>query len=54
MSAAGEIKGINPPDIRLRKGQTPLVCLTAYTTPVARLLDRHCDIVLVGDSVGMV
>ncbi|TIR83567.1 MAG: 3-methyl-2-oxobutanoate hydroxymethyltransferase, partial [Mesorhizobium sp.] len=54
MSAAGEIKGMTPPDIRSRKGQTPLVCLTAYTTPVARLLDRHCDIVLVGDSVGMV
>ncbi|ESY63785.1 3-methyl-2-oxobutanoate hydroxymethyltransferase [Mesorhizobium sp. LNHC252B00] len=32
----------------------PLVCLTAYTTPVARLVDPHCDVVLVGDSVGMV
>lgn len=32
----------------------PLVCLTAYTTPIARLVDRHCDLVLVGDSVGMV
>jgi 3-methyl-2-oxobutanoate hydroxymethyltransferase len=31
-----------------------LVVLTAYSTPVARLVDRHCDIVLVGDSVGMV
>lgn len=31
-----------------------VVCLTAYTTPVARLVDPHCDIVLVGDSVGMV
>jgi 3-methyl-2-oxobutanoate hydroxymethyltransferase len=37
-----------------RKGGTPLVCLTAYTTPVAALADKHCDIVLVGDSVGMV
>jgi len=37
-----------------RKGGTPLVCLTAYTTPVAALADAHCDIVLVGDSVGMV
>lgn len=36
------------------KGGTPLVCLTAYTTPMARLVDEHCDIVLVGDSVGMV
>lgn len=43
-----------PPDIRARKGQTPLVCLTAYTTPVAQMADAHCDVVLVGDSVGMV
>src|SRR5262249_40780996 len=32
----------------------PLVSLTAYTTPIAKLVDAHCDIVLVGDSVGMV
>lgn len=43
-----------PPDIRARKGGVPLVVLTAYTTPVARLVDAHCDIALVGDSVGMV
>jgi 3-methyl-2-oxobutanoate hydroxymethyltransferase len=43
-----------PPDIRARKGGTPLVVLTAYSTPVARLVDAHCEIVLVGDSVGMV
>ncbi|MGX8009654.1 3-methyl-2-oxobutanoate hydroxymethyltransferase [Mesorhizobium sp. ORM8.1] len=54
MSATGETKAMTPPDIRTRKGQTPLVCLTAYTTPIARLVDPHCDIVLVGDSVGMV
>jgi len=30
------------------------VCLTAYTAPVAELLDEHCDLLLVGDSVGMV
>lgn len=41
-------------DIRARKGGEPVVCLTAYTTPVAELVDRHCDLVLVGDSVGMV
>jgi 3-methyl-2-oxobutanoate hydroxymethyltransferase len=33
---------------------TPLVCLTAYTTPVAKALDAHCDLILVGDSLGMV
>ncbi len=42
------------PDIHARKGQTPIVCLTAYTAPVAELLDEHCDLLLVGDSVGMV
>ena len=42
------------PDITARKGQTPVVCLTAYTAPMAELLDEHCDLLLVGDSVGMV
>ena len=41
-------------DIRARKGQAPIVCLTAYTTPIAKLVDQHCDLLLVGDSVGMV
>ncbi|MER8374229.1 3-methyl-2-oxobutanoate hydroxymethyltransferase [Mesorhizobium sp. M1406] len=40
--------------IRRRKGGTPIVCLTAYTYPVARLLDEHVDLLLVGDSVAMV
>lgn len=41
-------------DIRARKGAAPIACLTAYTTPMAQLVDAHCDLVLVGDSVGMV
>ena len=41
-------------DVRQRKGEEPLVCLTAYSAPAAKLLDAHCDILLVGDSVGMV
>jgi len=32
----------------------PLVCLTAYTTSMAKTLSPHCDLILVGDSVGMV
>jgi 3-methyl-2-oxobutanoate hydroxymethyltransferase len=36
------------------KSETPLVCLTAYTTPMARRLDPYVDILLVGDSLGMV
>lgn len=39
--------------IQQRKGKTPLVCLTAYTAPFAKILDRHADILLVGDSLGM-
>ncbi|RRH88256.1 3-methyl-2-oxobutanoate hydroxymethyltransferase [Mesorhizobium tamadayense] len=54
MSATGGSKALTVPDIAARKGKTPLVCLTAYTTPVAKLVDGHCDVVLVGDSVGMV
>ena len=42
------------PDIAGRKGQTPIVCLTAYTAPMAEILDEHCDVLLVGDSLGMV
>jgi 3-methyl-2-oxobutanoate hydroxymethyltransferase len=42
------------PEIHARKGKEKIVCLTAYTTPVAALLDQHCDLLLVGDSVGMV
>ncbi|MCI5047190.1 MAG: 3-methyl-2-oxobutanoate hydroxymethyltransferase [Aquisalinus sp.] len=41
-------------DIRKAKDGTPLVCLTAYDAPMAGLLDAHCDLILVGDSVGMV
>jgi 3-methyl-2-oxobutanoate hydroxymethyltransferase len=41
-------------DIRARKGGDPVVMLTAYTTPMARLLDPHVDMLLVGDSLGMV
>ncbi|HVY35549.1 MAG TPA: 3-methyl-2-oxobutanoate hydroxymethyltransferase [Caulobacteraceae bacterium] len=42
------------PDIAARKGAEPIVCLTAYTAPMAALLDEACDLLLVGDSVGMV
>jgi 3-methyl-2-oxobutanoate hydroxymethyltransferase len=48
------VKRVTPPDIRARKGGEPIVCLTAYDAPTAALLDPHCDLLLVGDSVGMV
>ena len=41
-------------DLEARKGGPPIVCLTAYTTPVAQRLDAHVDLLLVGDSVAMV
>jgi 3-methyl-2-oxobutanoate hydroxymethyltransferase len=42
------------PDIRARKGREPIVCLTSYHAHTARILDEHCDVILVGDSLGMV
>lgn len=45
---------LSPGDIRAMKRVRPVVCLTAYTTPVAQLVDAHCDVTLVGDSLGMV
>jgi 3-methyl-2-oxobutanoate hydroxymethyltransferase len=54
VSAQDEIKRLTAPDIRARKGSEPIVCLTSYHAHTARLLDRHCDLILVGDSLGMV
>jgi 3-methyl-2-oxobutanoate hydroxymethyltransferase len=55
MSATTRKQGrITVPEIRARKGAEPVVCLTAYTTPMAQRLDEHCDLLLVGDSLGMV
>lgn len=48
------VRRLTAPDIAARKGAVPIVCLTAYTAPVAEILDDHCDLLLVGDSVGMV
>jgi len=49
-----KIRRTSAPEIAARKGREPIVCLTAYTTPMAEILDEHCDLLLVGDSVGMV
>lgn len=40
--------------IRKRKGEDPIICLTAYTAMMAEILDPHVDVLLVGDSVGTV
>jgi 3-methyl-2-oxobutanoate hydroxymethyltransferase len=48
------MKRLTVPAIRDRKGKEPLVMLTAYTVRMAQLLDAHCDMLLVGDSLGQV
>jgi 3-methyl-2-oxobutanoate hydroxymethyltransferase len=45
---------LTAPDIRARKGSAPIVMLTSYHAHTARILDQHCDVILVGDSLGMV
>ena len=37
-----------------KKNKSKIICLTAYSKNVATILDKHCDLVLVGDSLGSV
>ncbi len=54
MSVSTPVRRATPRDIAARKGGDPIVCLTAYTTPMAQALDHTVDLLLVGDSLGMV
>src|SRR5579864_4384785 len=54
MSLQNETRRLTAPDIRARKGGDPIVCLTSYHAHTARILDAYCDVILVGDSLGMV
>jgi len=54
LSVQDQIKRFTAPDIRARKGGEPIVMLTSYHAHTARLADKYCDIILVGDSLGMV
>jgi len=54
MSVHQEVPRVTVPQIRSRKGGTPIVCLTCYHAHTAQLLDEHVDLLLVGDSMGMV
>ena len=54
MSVQNEIRRLTAPDIRARKNGEPIVCLTSYHAHTARLADQYCDVILVGDSLGMV
>lgn len=53
MSSHRQSRRLTAPEIAARKGREKIVCLTAYTAPMAALLDPHVDLLLVGDSVGM-
>ncbi len=50
----GESQRISVSDIHGRKGGLPIVCLTAYSKPMAQWLDKCVDLLLVGDSLAMV
>lgn len=54
MSIQSDVRRITAPEIRARKGGDPIVSLTSYHAHTAQLLDRHVDVILVGDSLGMV
>ena len=54
MSLQKEAKRLTAPDIFARKGGEPIVVLTSYHAHTAALADKHCDVILVGDSLGMV
>ena len=41
-------------EIKQKKNKSKIVCLTAYSKNIAAIIDKHCDIVLVGDSLGSV
>jgi len=48
------VRRLTVPAIQRRKNGEPIVMLTAYTARMAQLLDKHCDMLLVGDSLGQV
>src|ERR1700758_2609000 len=54
MSVQSVTRRKTAPDIRARKGGEPIVMLTSYHAHTAALVDRYCDVILVGDSLGNV
>ena len=48
------MKKITIKQILKKKNKIPIVCLSAYSASIAKTIDKHCDIILVGDSLGMV
>ncbi|MBM3579495.1 MAG: 3-methyl-2-oxobutanoate hydroxymethyltransferase, partial [Alphaproteobacteria bacterium] len=43
----------SPFQILQKKGREKIICLTAYSFPITKILDEYCDVILVGDSLGM-
>jgi len=54
MSVQSDMRRLTAPDMRARKGGEPIVMLTSYHAHTASIADKHCDVILVGDSLGMV
>jgi 3-methyl-2-oxobutanoate hydroxymethyltransferase len=54
IQSPADVRRTTAPDIRARKGREPIVALTSYHAHTARWLDPHVDLLLVGDSLGMV
>src|ERR1700709_2166730 len=54
MSVQTQLRRTSVPEIRAHKNAKPVVVLTCYHAHTARLLDQHVDVLLVGDSLGMV
>jgi len=48
------MKKITIKKILKNKNKKPIICLTAYSKKIAQIADKYCDIILVGDSLGMV
>src|SRR3974377_672619 len=48
------MKRLTAPDMLARKGGDPIVCLTSYHAHTPAVVDKHCDVILVADSLGMV
>jgi 3-methyl-2-oxobutanoate hydroxymethyltransferase len=54
VSQSFDVKRVTAPEIAKRKGGAPIVALTAYHAHTARIIDPYVDMLLVGDSLGMV
>ncbi|GAB4182675.1 MAG: 3-methyl-2-oxobutanoate hydroxymethyltransferase [Wenzhouxiangellaceae bacterium] len=54
MSVHDSVKRLTAPDIMAMKGRQKIVSLTAHSKPIAELMDRYVDLIIMGDSLGMV